>query len=1226
MKPTAPVNVVYLADRSPVGFVEIMEVEPLPAGKFAGKVIDRDGNISSNPKATLWKHQTFRLPATIHHVYLLVRETLRSRNVCWILGAHADPENWPITRKWKAFINNRGSHGVIDKPNRLYTKDIDGAIISWFGSPERAVKAVVEMLGEPFSKASYVWILTSSHGLETIGGKGQKRWTGKIIDGELRVRLIFILDRALNESERLALNDIAQSRVKFKIDPAPCRIVQPNYLLRPKWEGHPGQDPLGDIPVLGMVKGEQEYLIVPPNLKYKAKIAKAQGTQSSIPSHPSAEAAVRSIGAGGDVRAHMRRAVHFLVDANPIPPSVDVADYSRNIAYKLLSMVEEHKDAICENLARFPGHDWNYVLTEYFPKNMTDYAVWALNVKVSNRRTIKLSKKDRTAASTVTLEETRAFVASIVKRFFKGETEPHILLVSHTGSGKSTQFIEQAIQYIKENPKKTVLILVPRLDLSDELVKNLMKLVNPESGITAAVYRGRGAPNPHGSKEGETMCQRLEEVEEVQKVLLDVEKSLCKRSVPGKGGRTKNATKCPFLRDGTCAYWNQKDVKADIWFAAHEILLSEMPKCFGDVGRLIIDESPLDAFFNEPVELKLDTLNTPLPLNPENYDDFDSWFQPLTGALKEIYKTLDKIKVLDDPHHGVPVPRESLNPFCGVTYFNSNNELKQFSLFSPTMMNRWRGKIEPKIRPDMTKKEVLEKVNEARINQTIKKIATLWELINSAPNDELYGRIKVCRGEEGRYIHMVNTHELAAEWSRIRTLICDATGEVDLLKFFWPLLEEKKVAGLMTQPENVRVFQCVDRAFSMSAIAIEGKDKDERERKKRTVAGVFAAVLMKALEYGGAEVGLITYKTTQDWIERNCVMPPWLKIAHWGGLTGTNKMQNVRALIVVGRLLPSAEEMTEQAEAMAGAYIPERGYVDKEKGGEIQIHPDPDGNDTVEVNVWEHPNPLAERLRKHVTEGGIVQAVGRARAAMRGKETPLDVYLWTNIPVHEIGPVHITLWDDLNVGLDALMLACGGVWLENRADAVRAYGPTGTVAKLGLTIDGLETARANAPANPQYEDRSIRPISPTAVHGLDQRSTGFPYNILPIGKTGTPLMSVLYKRAVAGCKNTLAAFLEGAAPAADPHAWLEAALGAIAECRVLDAAEEVVEAPEEPVVEVVEEPVEEVVEPATPSPTPVTVPNGAPPKAPVEVEEELQVSEWFVAEIRKAGLAFRLVG
>lgn len=114
-------NVIQLADYSPFGVLNITEVEPC-SGKFPGKRIGLDGIISPYPHVTLWKHWVVRIPATIPHVFLLVHETLRGRNVCWILGTHADPQNWPVTRKWKAFVENRGLHGFIDKPTRLYTK------------------------------------------------------------------------------------------------------------------------------------------------------------------------------------------------------------------------------------------------------------------------------------------------------------------------------------------------------------------------------------------------------------------------------------------------------------------------------------------------------------------------------------------------------------------------------------------------------------------------------------------------------------------------------------------------------------------------------------------------------------------------------------------------------------------------------------------------------------------------------------------------------------------------------------------------------------------------------------------------------------------------------------------------------------------------------------------------------------------------------------------------
>ena len=81
------------------------------------------------------------------------------------------------------------------------------------------------------------------------------------------------------------------------------------------------------------------------------------------------------------------------------------------------------------------------------------------------------------------------------------------------------------------------------------------------------------------------------------------------------------------------------------------------------------------------------------------------------------------------------------------------------------------------------------------------------------------------------------------------------------------------------------------------------------------------------VERGGADVGVIVYKSTREWIEKNCFVPSWMKLVHWGDITGTNVLQRVRALFVIGRPLASAEDVTRQGEALFGAYIPQRAYV-----------------------------------------------------------------------------------------------------------------------------------------------------------------------------------------------------------------------------------------------------------------------------------------------------------
>jgi hypothetical protein len=69
--------------------------------------------------------------------------------------------------------------------------------------------------------------------------------------------------------------------------------------------------------------------------------------------------------------------------------------------------------------------------------------------------------------------------------------------------------------------------------------------------------------------------------------LISVAKNLCEK------GRGKNKIKCAFY--AICGVQRQRHTTANIWFAAHECLGHEMPKAFGKVGLMLIDESPFGA-------------------------------------------------------------------------------------------------------------------------------------------------------------------------------------------------------------------------------------------------------------------------------------------------------------------------------------------------------------------------------------------------------------------------------------------------------------------------------------------------------------------------------------------------------------------------------------------------------------------------------------------------------
>jgi hypothetical protein len=277
-------------------------------------------------------------------------------------------------------------------------------------------------------------------------------------------------------------------------------------------------------------------------------------------------------------------------------------------------------------------------------------------------------------------------------------------------------------------------------------------------------------------------------------------------------------------------------------------------------------------------------------------------------------------------------------------------------------------------------------------------------------------------------------------------------------------------------------------------------------------------VLIKALAYGGRDVGVIIYKSTKEWIFANCFVPPWLKLFHHGDVTGTNALQNVRALFVIGRPLAAAEAVTRMTEALFGDYIPERDYRIRKKHGRIPMAPDAGGNNVVLVDMWVHTDPRAERMRRQVTEAALIQAIGRARAGQRGLGEPLDIHLWTDVPLRELGPVEPVLWGEMETGLDGLMLATGGVWLENVTHAAKAYRDL-------FTASTLERARSRA------RTQSVKKGEESGHSLLDTI----------ISNVRTPLAQpVAYQLAGAGQREARAVSLLGLS---ETRAWLDAQFG-----------------------------------------------------------------------------------
>ena len=1134
-KKDASASVVVLAER--VGeVIEVTELEPFD-GTFIGKQVNRNGSITQYPTVTWWKQRVARVPASVSHVFAYLREA-RTRNVCLIRGAPANVER-QRTRRRKAGVvgkQDRRDHGFLDEPTKLFSLDVDGAAMKWRDDPEGAVRALVAQLGELWASASFCWFFSATHGLEMVEvdvgeEEKEKRWTGKVGDDKMRVRLVFIAERPLTEREAVALTNIMKARApELKLDRSVSFTTQPNYIRRPLWAEHPDRDVLGDIPTIGWVKGTRDCLAIPDDLAHQARWAKAQGQNVDIADHPDAEAAVRGIGGDGHVRQHLLSAVVHLLIANECPDAVSYADHSIEIVGKLRNIVERHRDEIVANLERHHRY-WADVLAHL--ADMAKWAHWCLDHQgVLKRKTIKLEREERVEPDDAA---TREGIFARVERAIEQFSHPNpfelygdefiptvVLLVAPTGSRKSTLMRTAAVRHVTEQRGKSVVILVPLHKLGDEQVDKLRQ-EHPDGNYSAAVWRGRHADDPDEPHQGKfrKMCWRSDEAEEVEKAMLDVEHALCKQ------GRGTKAVKCPFF--DRCGYQRQKQVEANIWFAAHEMMTHAMPKAMGDVGWVMVDESPLDAFvfgidIDDQMTLGLDTLK--LAPTPHGLGDRDA--DELLDARGALYRVLDQLRVPIEHQRGVAASRSGLRYFIDRRVEGG----VQLSYYDTGRLRglEWRGKVVPDITPTMTKKQVRKELAKAAGNPVVKKLATLWQLLSQAgeTGGEWYGRIQLHRGDEGRIIRMVGLHPIAKGWN-VRTLICDATGDAELLRAVWPQLRtDKSVQGWqqLPRPRSVRVLQCVDRSISKWAVAVESKHKKKTDRdrelahKAEGARRLYAALLTQAMEYGGEDVGVIVYKSTRVWIEENCFVPSWLKLFHHGGIVGTNALQNVRALFVVGRPLASPEDVARQTEALFGGYVAEREYRVRRKRGRIETVPLPSGVNVVKVDVREMKDAMAQRVARQITEAAIIQAAGRARAGLRGDGEPLDLHLWTDVPVPELGPVEPVLWEEVAVGLDGLMLASGGVWLESATHAAKAYPDL-------FTVNSLRSER-----------RRHKWCNPNRHSLLEMHHLWCRYQLAGERKRPSRALIVL--------------------PAAEARAWLEKRLGRLARFEVEGSKEEAV--------------------------------------------------------------------
>jgi putative DNA primase/helicase len=557
-------------------------------------------------------------------------------------------------------------------------------------------------------------------------------------------------------------------------------------------------------------------------------------------------------------------------------------------------------------------------------------------------------------------------------------------------------------------------------------------------GFTAAVYRGRGAPDP--IIEGKLMCQDMERVYAARKALLDVDRSCCKSS----------DAICPFYDQ--CGFQRQKKQRADLWFLAHEYLFSQKPRTVGVPAVLIVDEAVWKAgLFGTDDEW---VVLSPLELIENlkfSVDEEKVWkFSKTTGAesFRNYRRNLhNAIKTLP---YG-PIRREDLGNVGLQLNWGGMREWE------------WERKVEPEVRPDMTSEQRGEALKEAGGNQVIDLVTRVLRALEDLSADggpAASGRISVEKGKNGeeKVLRIKGTKPVRAGW-RVPTLLLDATLEPDLVRIHWPDLVV--TADVKVAAAHQRVRQAADATYSLSSLRPRDATKPEpvgnelerqktRDRKRRDLHALFAAV-------GRQNAPERVLAVCQQSVEAALgpPLPSNIDLRHHNALAGRDEWRQVPMLAVAGRTIPSPKDAEDVAEALSGRAIEKR-IKGRDWYHPIIVQREMADGSFVPAVAHQHHDLIAEAVRRSSCESEIVQIVGRGRGVNRREGDPLDVLVLGDV-VLPLPVTELITSDALEPTAMDLMLAAGGVAFENSRHAVKAYPrlwPSANAAKQAIAKGG----------------------------------------------------------------------------------------------------------------------------------------------------------------------------
>ena len=416
----------------------------------------------------------------------------------------------------------------------------------------------------------------------------------------------------------------------------------------------------------------------------------------------------------------------------------------------------------------------------------------------------------------MTMQDARPLMMQAANKFFdaaaawdpNGPLPPPVFAARmDVGGGKSwAARLRAAMALLQRDPtdKRPIAFMVPTHALSEEAAVDFeAQPIASANGLRAAVWRGRNSQDPLYPEY--KMCRDMERVQDAIEAGDTIESACCK----------SKAGKCPFF--DICGFQRQKriDTKPDVWVMAHETLYLSPPTIVGEPSTLVVDERMFDSGLvgNEGrhMELSVDTL--------------DSCDLPgLDGQHLRHLRDL-AIKALRSAVDG-PISRTAMLK-AGLTVEHAANAAKL----------EWLGKVDPKMRPDMTVKERKEALRLAANNKTVRRLSLFWRAIADllrpdGPEFSGWAQLTYADTKEGRVrvLRLKGRKTIHHSWL-VPTFVLDATLRMDLIREYWPTVE--LIADIRIQTPHQTVIQVTDKTFAKNKLDLLTDDRKRAAAAKR---------------------------------------------------------------------------------------------------------------------------------------------------------------------------------------------------------------------------------------------------------------------------------------------------------------------------------------------------------------------------------------------------------